>query len=32
MDHVYWGPEYSDAEIERFLTRAKVPFTKMEDM
>jgi carbamoyltransferase len=32
MDHVYWGPEYSDTEIERFLTRAKVPFTKMEDI
>jgi len=32
MDHVYWGPEYSDTEIERFLTWAKVPFTKMEDI
>ncbi|MEH3114218.1 carbamoyltransferase family protein [Pedobacter terrae] len=32
MDHVYWGPEYSDIEIERFLNWAKVPFTKMEDI
>ena len=32
MDHVYWGPEYSDTEIERFLNWAKVPFTKMEDL
>jgi carbamoyltransferase len=32
MDHVYWGPEYSDVEIERFLNWAKVPFTKMEDV
>ncbi|WP_412469294.1 carbamoyltransferase [Pedobacter sp. KLB.chiD] len=32
MDHVYWGPEYSDTEIERFLNWAKVPFTKMDDI
>jgi len=32
LNHVYWGPEYSDTEIERFLTWAKVPFTKMEDV
>ncbi len=32
MDHVYWGPEYTDTEIVRFLDWAKVPFTKMEDV
>src|SRR5690606_28452993 len=26
MSHAYWGPEYSDAEIEKFLIWAKVPY------
>jgi len=32
MTHAYWGPEYSDTEIEKFLKWAKVPFTKMNDV
>jgi len=32
MDHVYWGPGYTDAEIERFLKWAKVPYRKMADI
>jgi carbamoyltransferase len=29
MDDVYWGPEYSDEAIAKFLTWAKVPFKKL---
>jgi carbamoyltransferase len=32
MDHAYWGPDYSDEEIEKFLKWAKVPFRKMSDV
>ncbi len=32
MDHVYWGPGYEDAEIEKFLKWAKVPYKKMSDV
>lgn len=32
MDHVYWGPGYTDAEIEHFLNWAKVPYRKMVDI
>ena len=32
MTHAYWGPEYSDAEIEKFLKWAKVPYTKMDNV
>ncbi len=32
MEHAYWGPEYSDAEIEKFLQWAKVPYRKLEDV
>lgn len=32
MDHAYWGPEYSDEEIGRFLKWTKVPFRKMSDI
>ncbi len=32
MDHAYWGPEYSDAEIEKFLQWAKVPFRKANNI
>jgi carbamoyltransferase len=31
MDHVYWGPSYSDEEIESFLQWTKVDYRKMED-
>lgn len=29
MDHVYWGPSFSDDEIEAFLKLAKIPYQKM---
>jgi carbamoyltransferase len=32
MDHCYWGPDYTDQEIEKFLTWAKVPYSKLEDV
>lgn len=32
MDHAYWGPDYSDQEIEKFLKWAKVPYRKMNDV
>ena len=32
MDHVYWGPEYSDEAIEKFLKWAKVPYRKLGDV
>jgi len=32
MDHVYLGPEFSDAEIERFLRRNKLEYRRMEDV
>lgn len=32
MTHAYWGPEYSDEEIEKFLSWAKVPYTKMNNV
>ncbi len=32
MNHVYWGPEYSDAAIEKFLKWSKVPFRKLENV
>lgn len=32
MSHAYWGPDYSDEEIERFLKWAKVPYRKMENI
>ncbi len=32
MPHAYWGPEYSDEEIEQFLKWAKVPYRKMADV
>ena len=31
MEHVYWGPSYSDDEIESFLKWAKVPYQKLAD-
>jgi carbamoyltransferase len=32
MDHAYWGPEYSDQEIEKFMRWAKVPYKKLDDI
>lgn len=29
MPHAYWGPDYSDEEIEKFLQWAKVPYRKL---
>ncbi|MDB4926652.1 carbamoyltransferase C-terminal domain-containing protein [Mucilaginibacter sp.] len=31
MDHAYWGPEYSDEEIEKFIKWAKVPYRKLDN-
>ncbi|MCE7064928.1 carbamoyltransferase C-terminal domain-containing protein [Dyadobacter sp. CY326] len=32
MDHVYWGPEYTDEEIEKFMIWAKTPYKKLTDV
>jgi carbamoyltransferase len=32
MDHVYWGPEYSDEAIEKFLRWCKVPYQKLDNV
>jgi carbamoyltransferase len=32
MDHAFLGPEYSPAEIERFLLRSKLPFRPLDDV
>jgi carbamoyltransferase len=32
MDHVFWGPEYTDEEIEHFLAWAKVPYKRLENV
>jgi carbamoyltransferase len=32
MDHAYWGPDYSDSEIEKFLKWAKVPYRKLDNI
>ena len=32
MDHCYWGPEYTDAEIEKQLKLWKVPYRKLENI
>ncbi len=32
MDHCYWGPEYSDEEIEKFLQWTKVPYKKLDNV
>jgi carbamoyltransferase len=29
MDHAYWGPEFSDAQIQRFLQERKLPHKKL---
>lgn len=32
MTHVYWGPAYEEAEIEKFLQWTKVPYRKLQDV
>lgn len=32
MDHAYWGPDYSDTEIEKFLKWCKAPYRKVENV
>jgi carbamoyltransferase len=32
MDHCYWGPEYTDEEVEKFLKWTKVPYRKLENV
>jgi carbamoyltransferase len=32
MNHAYWGPEYSDEEIERFLKWTKTKYRKLDNL
>ena len=32
MEHAYWGPDYSDEEIEKFLNWAKVPYKRLSNI
>lgn len=32
MEHCYWGPDYSDEEIEKFMTWAKVPYRRLNNI
>ena len=32
MDHAYWGPEYTDEEIEKFINWAKIPYKKLTNI
>lgn len=32
MDHAYWGPDYGDAEIEKFMQWCKVPYRKLNNI
>lgn len=32
MTHAYWGPDYTDNQIERFLKWAKIPYKKLDDV
>ena len=32
MTHAYWGPDYSDKEIEKFIQWAKVPYRKLNNV
>lgn len=32
MDHAYWGPAYTDAEIEQFLRWTKTPYRKLDNI
>lgn len=32
MEHAYWGPEYSDEEVEAFLRWTKVPYRRLDNV
>ena len=32
MDHVYWGPAYTDDEIEKFMIWSKTPYRKLQNV
>nr|WP_295926717.1 carbamoyltransferase C-terminal domain-containing protein [uncultured Dyadobacter sp.] len=32
MEHVYWGPEYTDQEIEQFMIWAKMPYKRLTNV
>jgi carbamoyltransferase len=32
MEHAYWGPEYTDEEIEKFIKWSKIPYRRMDDV
>lgn len=32
MEHAYWGPDFSDEEIEKFLIWTKVPYKRMKNI
>lgn len=32
MEHAYWGPDFEDESIEKFLQWAKVPYRKMDNV
>lgn len=32
MEHVYWGPDYSDEEIEQFMLWAKMPYKRLTNV
>lgn len=32
MDHVYWGPQYGDEEVEAYLKWTKVPYRKLKNV
>jgi carbamoyltransferase len=32
MEHAYWGPDFNDENIERFLNWAKVPYRRMHNV
>jgi carbamoyltransferase len=32
MNHAYWGPEYSDADIEKFMQWCKIPYRQMDNV
>jgi carbamoyltransferase len=32
MDHAYWGPEFNDDEIEKFLRWSQLPYRKLNDI
>lgn len=32
MEHVYWGPEYTDEEIENFMRWAKMPYKRLTNI